>query len=91
MVGESRTPSQIAEVTDTTTYSGKWRLFWIQIHATVAATVTIGDDTTELMSLYVAADTCNMWTFVPAIVCSTSLKITKSSGTCKITTCRAPG
>ena len=83
-------PVQVAEVTGTTTYSGSWRLFWINIHATVAAIVTLSDGVTELMSIGVPADTSVYTRFTPSITVITSLVVTKSSGTVKITTARAP-
>lgn len=90
MTSDTRIPSTVAEITGTTTYTGKYRLFWIEIHATVAATITLGDAATELMSLYCAANASVMYNFTPSIVVGTSLVVTVSSGTAKITTCMAP-
>jgi len=86
---QSRVPIDIAEVTGTTTYAGHFRLYWINIHATVNSTVTISDASKELMSIYVPADTSEFIKFRPTINCSTSIVLTKSAGTCKITSARA--
>lgn len=85
-----KTPVQIAEITGTTTYTGSWRLFWINIHATAAAVITLSDGATELMSIGVPTDTSVYTRFTPSITVITSLVVTKSSGTVKITTARAP-
>ena len=79
-----RTPSQVSEISTTTTYTGAYRLFWILIHATAASVVTVSDDTTELLSIGVAENDTKFFCFVPSITVKTSLVITKSSGTCKI-------
>jgi hypothetical protein len=90
MTSDTRIPSTVAEITGTTTYTGKYRLFWIQVHATSAATITLGDAAAEIMSIYVAANDSKIFTFMPSIVVQTSLVITLSSGAAKMTTCMAP-
>jgi len=77
----------VTEYTDTTTINGSGKLFWINIHATAASVVTISDDSTEKLSIGVAANTTEFQSYIPAITLKTSLVITKSSGTCKITVC----
>jgi hypothetical protein len=84
-----RTPNQVSEITGTTTYTGAYRLFWILIHAMAESVVTISDDTTELLSIGVAAKATEFICFVPSVTVKTSLVITLSSGTAKITTSRA--
>jgi hypothetical protein len=87
----ARTPIDVAEITSSTTYQGPHRLYWINIHATANSTVTISNTaSTELMSIYAAANTSKFIEFRPSLVCSTHLVIALT-GTAKITTARAPG
>jgi len=85
------TPSVIKTVTDTTTYNGDQYVFWVNVAATAASVVTVGDDTDEKIRITVPADESKYLCFTPAIHCKTSIKITKVSGTCTINISKTGG
>ena len=85
----SRIPNEVIQTSATATYTGGWRLFWISVHATVAAVVTISDDTTELYRLSVEKDKHTHINFIPTLTVHTSLVITEVSGTAVISISKA--
>lgn len=84
-------PAEVIQVSGTTTHTGWHRVFWMNIAATVDATVSISDDTTELVRFIVQKEVSRFIQFRPSIVCKTSFVITLVAGTAEITTSHRGG
>jgi len=86
----SSIPVEITRITGATTYGGPHRLYWILVQGTTNVVVTVGDDTTALMTLDVPDGETMMFNFTPSVKVSTSLKITWA-GTGSATVARVGG
>lgn len=87
----NRRPSEVDQVTGTSTYTGEHYLYWMTVHATAASVVTISDGATEKLSIGTPINTTDHLIFQPGIHCKTSIVVTLVSGTADITVCYTGG
>lgn len=85
-----RTPIMIKNASDTATVTGKYRVYWLSVYAATDTVLTITDDSDAVMIVGVAAKDTKFILFQPGLVFSTSVKVTKTSGTCDYTYAYAP-
>tara|TARA_Y100000310_G_scaffold264269_1_gene274881 strand:- start:56 stop:322 length:267 start_codon:yes stop_codon:yes gene_type:complete len=84
----NRTPIEVTQITSTTTYAGGNRLYWLLIAGSTNITVTVADDSTDLLYFDCPNGETLLYTFVPSVTFKTSLKIT-ITGTGKVSVARA--